>query len=197
MGEIHDVGPELVGRTVQNAARRDWGTGQVLRVQSSTTAGQTVHRVSIQFTTGHRTLLIPPARLIEPSPNDEPAAPAGWLDRIAGDTPDDRLRRLPDSATQVLGTLAERVAALAPYYACDDDTVDLVRWARRLTGIADPLTRWSRDALETAYGQFIQNRDQYLARIVSDARRARGPGVVEEALEAVADDVRARMRPRL
>ena len=73
-----EINAGLIGRRVCNPARPEWGTGPVLRVQSTLVDGQTVHRVSVQFTTGHRTILIPPGRLSEPQ--DEPQRAAGWLD---------------------------------------------------------------------------------------------------------------------
>ena len=72
---------ELVGRRVCNPSRPEWGLGTVLRVQTTLADGQTVHRVSVQFATGHRTILIPPGRLAEPQ--DEPQRAAGWLDHSA------------------------------------------------------------------------------------------------------------------
>lgn len=192
VSEISDIGPALVGRTVQVAARPEWGAGTVLRVQSTSAAGQPQHRVSIQFAVGHKQLLIPPGRLVAPSA--EPERTPGWIDAVAGATVDDRLRRLPAEATQVLGTLAQRLAALAPYFGVGDDERSLMRWARAQTGVGDPLSRWTRDELSAALEQFRRHRDSYARELIANARAASGADAVDDALAALAPEVREQIR---
>jgi hypothetical protein len=191
----------LVGRRVQNAARPEWGAGEVLRVHTAVAGGQAVHRVSIQFAVGHKTVLVPPARLIQPGTADAPQ-PAGWIDRLAGQTPQDRLRALPESVTDVLGTAAQRVAALVPLYeieivaaGIDGRAADardgnepaggeaLAQWARRQSGVGGPLARWS--------------RDEHLRGILAQVRKTGGAAGVDDVLATVAVHIRERMRRAL
>lgn len=196
MNEITDIGPKLVGRRVQNAARIDWGTGEVLAVTTDAVNGQAVHRVSVQFAVGHKMLMVPPARLIEPLP-DEPRKPAGWIESLSATTPEDTLRALPESVTHMLGTFEQRIAVLAELYDIDDGDAGLLNWARRQSQIADPLSRWSRDELHQAFGAFCRNRDLHLRKLIGDARRQRGPSVVQDALFAVPLRLRDRVRAAL
>ena len=188
----------LVGKSVRNAARPEWGNGTVLTVAATSVGGSPAYRVSIQFAAGHRTLLVPPARLVAPEQLSAEERPAGWIERISGTTVDDRLRNLPLAVTELLGTLAQRVAALAPLYEIDaQDQRGLLRWARAQTGVVDPLTRWTRDELERAFIEFARNRDDELRGILAAAKFAAASGgdheVVRDALTPLPERIRARM----
>ncbi len=190
-----EIDGALVGRKVCHATRPEWGVGTVLRVETVTIDGQPAHRVSVQFAVGHRQVLVPPGRLIEP-PSRDPSA-TGWLDSIAKTTPQDRLRRLPESATDVLGPPAQRIAALAPLFEYTEDPPALLRWAQAQMNVADPLAHWSRDELLVAFGDFCRRRDDALRQLAFAARRAGEPEAIERALAGVAADVRERMRAAL
>ncbi|MCG3126561.1 MAG: hypothetical protein CHACPFDD_01408 [Phycisphaerae bacterium] len=192
VNEISDIGPTLVGRIVQVATKPEWGRGTVLRVQTTHAGGHPQHRVSIQFAVGHRQLLIPPGSICEPA--DEPERAPGWIDAVACATVDDRLRRLPLDATQVLGTLAQRLAALAPHFCVSDDERSLLRWARAQTGVGDPLSRWTRDELQAALAQFERHRDGYVRELIANARAASGPAAVDDALATLDPAVREKVR---
>jgi hypothetical protein len=188
------ISKELIGRTVRCVARPEWGNGNVLTIKPATMNGRPVHRVSIQFATGHRVLMVPPAILIGPEALSEPEIPATWIETIAGRTPDDRLRLVPASATEVLGSPTARVAALAPYYEIDpDDEKALLRWARGQSGIPDPLVRWTRDELQSAFRAFCTERDDHLRGLLATAKQARGQEAVDEALSAASPRARYAM----
>src|SRR5262249_52318627 len=136
-----EIGPDLVGKRVSNAARLDWGVGTVLRVQPIRVAEAPAHRVSIQFSSGHRTLIVPPAKLI-PRRGEVPRAEGG-MDKLAGKTADDRLRRLPSDIAEFLGTPAQRLTIAASMYHWTDEPAQLEKWARQQAQIADPLTLWT------------------------------------------------------
>lgn len=153
-----DVG--LVGREVRSAARPEWGVGKVLRVQRISGGDAPVFRVSVQFAVGHRTLVAPPAKLLHPEPEEQ--RESGWLESLGGTTLDDRLRALPESVTQFLGTPRDRIAIVAPLFAFRDDPGLLLRWARDQTGLTDPLEHWTRDELQLAFEQFCYRRDEFL-----------------------------------
>ncbi len=186
----------LVGRRVAVPDRPEWGLGTVLRVQTTIVSGQTVHRVGVQFPTGHRVLLVPPARLIEPQPELERAA--GWLDTLAGRTVDDRLVSLPASVTEFLGTPAQRIGVLAALYEYTEEPASLIHWARRQAHVADPLSHWSRDELLVAFRAFCTERDSTLRVAAALLKQAEGPEALAAALtshpEAVATEMRAALR---
>ena len=189
------IDASLVGRIVCNAARPEWGVGKVASVHPTPSHGKSAHRVTIQFTTGRRTLVVPPARLIEPGP--EPQRGAGWLDVLGQSTLDDQLRQLPEEVTEMIGTPRQRVAALAPLYRYDETPAELLRWACDRVGVADPLSQWSRDELGVAFRVFSHERDGYLRSVLAILRRDEGPDAVKDLLDGLEPTTAARMRDAL
>ena len=185
------VNEDLVGQRVCLPTRPEWGAGTVLRVQATLVDGQPVHRVSIQFTTGHRTLVIPPARLAVPE--GEPQREAGWLDTLGRQTIDDRLTALPEAVREFLGASAQRIVVLARLYEIDEDATGLIKWARSQSGVGDPLSLWTRDEIRAAFEQFCRRRDQMLRDAVTALRRTSGQSAVAEAFTEVSDIARDRM----
>lgn len=185
------IGPELVGQSVQLASRLDWGVGRVLRVIALMQNGSPVHRVEVQFSTGTRQLVTPPARLIAPTP--EPQREAGWLDSIGGRTLDDRLRAVPTDVLLVLGAPTARLAAVLPLYEYGDDPASLMRWAGRQTQLGDPLSKWSRDELQVAFQHFCNERDAHLRAMGALVRQSGGPEALQSVLTALDPAVRERV----
>ena len=190
-----DISPALVGRKVCNPARPEWGEGTVLRVQSTTVDGQPRHRVSVQFAVGHRMLQVPPARLADPEP--EPQRAPGWLAAAAADTLDDRLRRVPNDIVQFLGVPARHLVAFAPLYVYTEQPASLAKWARSQTGVADPLSHWSRDELQAAFRKFCDERDAAFRVVAARLKQAEGSAALEDAVAAAPEEVRGAMRQAL
>ena len=194
MAEL-EISPALVGQKVCLPSRPEWGVGTVLRVQSISVHSEPRHRVSIQFTSGHRLLYVPPARLA--MPGSQPQRASGWLDAAGGEDLDARLRGLPDFAREFLGTPRQRVIMLAPLFACDDEAAELVTWARAQTQVADPLSLWSRDELRSAYEEFCRRRDRFFRAAAADLRRSLGDEAIERALGTIESPLCERMRAAL
>jgi hypothetical protein len=186
-----EINDRLVGQRVCNPARPEWGAGTVLRVQSTTVDGQLVHRVSVQFATGHRTLVIPPGRIA--APQAEPQRPAGWLDQVSHRTLDDRLTMLPEAVREFLGTASQRMIVLARLYTLTDDGPALLKWARSQAGVADPLAHWTRDEIRAAFTEFCRRRDALLRELAATLRQTQGPQALRAALAEVPDEARERM----
>lgn len=189
------IDSSLIGRDVCNAARPEWGVGKVASVQPTPVDGKPAQRVTIEFPTGRRTLVVPPARLVEPRP--EPQRGAGWLDVLGKSTLDDQLRQLPEEVTEMIGTPRQRVAALAPLYRYDETPAGLSRWACDRVEVADPLSQWSRDELQVAFRVFSHERDGYLRSALAILRRDEGPDAVKELLDGLEPTTAARMRDAL
>ncbi len=119
-----DIGPGLVGQRVYNPARPEWGAGTVLRVETSRGDAGLQHRVSVQFLAGHKMVHIPPAKLTRELEGQ--TREAGWLDTVAGSTPDERLVRLPPEVTGFLGTASQRLALVAALYEYTDEPGSLI-----------------------------------------------------------------------
>ena len=195
MEEI-SVTPELVGRRIKSAARPEWGEGTVLRVQAVRNPdGNAAHRVVVQFTSGHRTLLVPPARLAVAGP--EPQRAAGWLTGLAGTTLDDQLRSLPKEALEVLGTPLERLRALVPLFRLNDDAASLQRWACSQTGVTDPLSHWTRDELLGAFEVFCGDRDAHFRAAAARVKQAGGESALREVIGEIPESLRAKVQEAL
>lgn len=187
------VCPELVGTKVCVPARPEWGVGAVLRVQIAESNGVRGHRVTIQFPMATRTLLAPPAVLA--APQDEPnRLQTGWLDGLAGKSLDDRLRALPSEVTDVLGGPRERIYAAAGLYMLRDDAAALHLWARRQTGVADPLGQWNRDELEVAFRDFCLARDAHCRNLLYQVRKNHGVEAARSIVEAAPAEARDGLR---
>lgn len=179
-------GPHLRGQKVQVPGKPDWGVGTVLKVQETTANGAPLCRITIQFPHGTRTLQSPPARLAPPQAEIE--RKQGWLDSIGGRTIDERLKQLPDDVIRVLGTPLQRLAVVLKTYAYTDDPKSLIRWARAQTGLADPLSQWSRDELSIAFGVYCNERDAHLRNLAALVIQTEGRPSLDELLAKIDDD---------
>lgn len=184
-----EISTQIIGRRVSVIGKPDWGIGVVRRVQTTTINGATQHRVSVQFNQGTKLLISPPARLTDPV-DDPQRKEAGWIEQIGGGSLDSRLRQLPESAVQVLGTIQQRLDAVIPHYSRMEDGKDLIRWARRQTGVGDPLSQWSRDELEVAFASFCNERDAHLRNLCALLKKNGGDSALQEWLSQLDDDAR-------
>lgn len=178
----------LVGQKVQIPARTDWGVGIVRKVASTSVAGVATHRVTIQFAHGTRLLIVPPARIA--LPQEEVQREKGWLDSISANSLDDRLRRVPDEILRVLGSTRQRLAAVYPLFRYTAEPKSIQTWARRQTGVGDPLSQWSRDELQIAFDAFVLERDAHLRGLAALLVKVEGRAALDEELAALDDDVR-------
>ncbi|QOJ13756.1 MAG: DUF3553 domain-containing protein [Planctomycetia bacterium] len=194
MSEI-EVTEALVGRKVCNPARPEWGTGTVERVVRQSASAPPTFRVTIRFQSGQRVLLSPPARLTEPAAGVQRAA--GWLDSLAGTTPDDRLRSLPDDAVNLLGSAHERFLAIAALYAGGAADLPLHRWATAQTGCPDPLSQWTRDELAAAHDAYTARRDALLRERYAVLRAKLTPSECAALLAELDEPARSRVRQSL
>lgn len=169
-----------IGAKVVNEARPDWGVGTILRVEHALSGGDGPLRVTVQFAVGSRVVQVPPARLTPPGGPVQ--RDAGWLDKLAGKTLDDALRAIPEEIAMHLGRPADKLGLLAGLYELSDDPAALLRWARRQTGVGDPLEHWTRDELAAAYTDFSRARDDMLRETVLRIRRSDGPSGVDAVL---------------
>ncbi|MBN2445297.1 MAG: hypothetical protein JXO22_01125 [Phycisphaerae bacterium] len=193
--ELVSIGADLIGQTVRNAARPECGDGKVLRVQQLTGGASPTYRVSVQFSIGHRHLIVPPARIIVPRP--EPTRASGWLARASNDTLDDKLRGLPEQVVNVLGTPRERLAAALPLYTYTDESESLLKWARNQTGVADALSHWNRDELDVAFAAFCSERDAHFRAMAALVQQSEGPAALTALLDGLPATLKTAVREAL
>jgi hypothetical protein len=170
--------------------------GVVRKVEPTKFDGQPVFRVTVDFPVcGAKSMLVPPARLTEPPPDVQRTE--GWLDELAGNTTDDRLRKLPAAVSQMFGTPRERLRAVIALYAYDEHPATLVKWARAQTGAADPLALWSRDELVLAFQQYARERDDFLRGIAATLVQKEGRPAWDEFLQSIDRPLQDRVRAAL
>ena len=190
-----EISRALVGQKVQVPGRADWGVGVVQNVQTTNAAGTPQHRVTVRFAHGTKSLVSPPARLI--TPEDEPQRQSGWLEMLGEGSLDARLRQLPESMTQVLGTLPQRLAAILPAYSFDHEPKSLVKWARAQTNVGDPLSQWSRDELGIAFAAYCTERDAHLRGLCALLRMQEGSDAIGRWLVTLEPQIGQRVNDAL
>jgi hypothetical protein len=176
------------GDRVVHASRPEWGVGEVTGATSFREGGVDAQRLTIRFArAGTKTISTAVARLVPAgavhaaSPEAREAkprskAPAPTTAPEAGAIPDAgalaaRLVRIPDDASDPFRPLTARLEAAADLYRFEDSGRALLDWAAAQTGLADPLSVFSRHDLEEAFERFSTLRDAHLRSLVQLARR--------------------------
>ena len=89
-----------------------------------------------------------------------------------------------------------RVSVAAPT-AFGEDPTSLSKWARSQTGVADPLSQWSRDELLVAFRDFCSERDAWMRNAAALLKRAEGDAALREAVAGLPAELRDRLRAAL
>lgn len=177
-----------VGDKVMHAGRPEWGPGTVTAVENTMHNGHRCQRLGIRFERdGMKTISTAFADLRHPD-----AAPS--LDRKLNETTKldgtvdhaktvALLAELPDNATDPFRTIKSRLIDTLKLYRFSGTGGSLLDWATSQTGLADPLTRFSRHELEQGFERFRMALDQHLKRLVQDARK-KEPDAIPAALAA-------------
>ncbi|RMH29165.1 MAG: DUF3553 domain-containing protein [Planctomycetota bacterium] len=161
----------LSGQRVVHADRPEWGVGVVL---SAMRAGA-VDRLRIRFErAGLKTLASPPAAIraaADPDAADD-SAPA---DRLAGLDAAEAARvmaSLPEPTRDPFTRIPDRLAATLALYRFTGRGGSLIDWASAQSGLADPLSRYTRHELETLFERFAAAREDHLKSLAAEARRS-------------------------
>lgn len=156
-----------IGDRVQHPTKPEWGVGQVVSTQPATQDGRPCQRLQIRFDRAGLKTITTAFVELRPVAGDH-ASPNGLVE----DEPDhaERLTQLPEPATDPFGTPASRLRATLDLYRHTDDGPGLIGWATAITGLADPLARFSRHELEERFARWRVLRDQQLAKVSLEAR---------------------------
>lgn len=166
------------GDRLVHADRPEWGVGEVTAVEPVFQNGQRSQRLRVRFErVGVKTLAsglaaLRPAQaqpaldraLAETAPGLDPSATA----RVTAET----LTTLPEPCTDPFRSPMGRLEALLGLYRFSSDGASLMDWAAMQTGLADPLSRFTRHELEEHFKRFASERDQRLRRTWVEARAA-------------------------
>lgn len=177
------------GDRVLHAQRPEWGTGVVTNAANAQHEGQPCQMLTVRFDrAGLKTLstafamLMPAtesaiaqaaasaARSAEaPDQGPDPFAaprPAGGVEQAK-----EALQRVPESARDPFVSLPGRIKATFNLYRFGKQGGTLLDWAAAQTGLADPLSLFSRHELEQLFDRFAVNRDQHLKKLVLDMKK--------------------------
>ena len=72
---------------------------------------------------------------------------------------------LPSEATDPFATPAKRLEETLRLYRYTGQGASLIEWATLQSGLADPLTRFSRHDLEELFHRYATHRDRHLAKV--------------------------------
>ncbi|MEL6740654.1 MAG: hypothetical protein AAFP26_08365 [Planctomycetota bacterium] len=176
-----------LGDRVIHTAKPEWGVGTVATASAITLDAKPTQRLQNRFDSGGlKTLITAHAPIAlagttpAPTTNDNaktgaaPKAPAHKT--VSIDVPEDpieakaHLRRLPDDAADPFATPLQRLEATLRAYRFDMSGPGLIEWAVAQTGLADPLSRFSRHELEEIFRQHTNALDTHLRSLVKEVR---------------------------
>lgn len=197
------------GDRVVHAGRPEWGVGVVTKVQPAMQQGERCYRVTLRFErAGLKTVSTAVAEL-RPAEGGSIAAPeeeaghpplpseeAGWLDRLEGVDLAERMSRLPESTRDPFVTPLDRVRATLELWRFSGTGGSLLDWASAQSGLADPLSRFSRHELESYFDRFASGRSQHLEKVALEAKRVDSAGL-DRLLGGLASDRASALRRAL
>ena len=194
------------GDRVVHTGRPEWGAGVVTAAQSLSHEGVPCQRLTLRFErAGLKTVSTAFAEL---RPAEESLAPAAvatapaagpaegegtWLDEVEARDLPRRMAILPEETRDPFASLESRIRATLGLYRFADHGAPLLDWAAMQTGLADPMTRFSRHELEEYFRRFAHERERQLKALVAEARRA-DPGAVARASANAPDGARSALK---
>ena len=203
---------------VIHPGKPEWGVGTVASSSNTTQDGVPCQRLAIRFDrAGLKTIttaFVALRRAHAGQPTPEPGADIGpgkdegpdpFAPPRSGATgaaiPDEprAVRKLmtavPDDATDPFISEASRLRKVLGLYRFQPTPGSLIDWAAAQSGLADPLSRFSRHELEEFFRDFRRNLDKALTKAVGDASRVdpaelkeiarTAPPEVQRALQAL------------
>ncbi len=192
------------GDVVVHPRRLEWGDGVVDQATNIDHEGQTAQRLVVRFTHRERVTLntaVAPLmsketytamRTDHPSPGPSRTAqdPAGattsgnggWLATLDQSPSEHELWRLPELMNDPFLSLARRIEATLDSYRFSTEPRSLTAWAVAQTGLHDPLTKYTRQELESAFPRFARDRSAHLQNLVRLIKRRGEEQILEKAL---------------
>ncbi|MEZ6242117.1 MAG: DUF3553 domain-containing protein [Phycisphaerales bacterium] len=172
------------GDRIVHEGRPEWGIGHVSRAAPELHEGRPCQRLTVRFErAGVKTLSTALAHLhhaqAEPAHNGDDAP------SLVGANPEEVMTRLPDRARDPFSTPLTRLGATLDLYRFGRDGGALLDWAASQSGLADPLTRFSRHDLEVLYDRFRRRLDEHLSQLITEVKRSVGVAVSQDELQRV------------
>ncbi len=190
------------GDKVVHTKRPEWGPGVVDDASPIDHEGQRAQRLIVKFANrGTVTLNTAIAELVQKdstqimstsSPSSPSSArktettPGGWLGSLTKTDPAKTLYSLPDAMVDPFIGTAKRLETTLDSFRFSADPRQprlLLDWAIMQTGMADPLTKFTRQELEQAFPRFARDRDNHLLDLVKQLKREGRLDAIQQAMK--------------
>lgn len=191
------------GDLITHASKPEWGQGEVLVAEPAQHEGQECQRLTVRFTRGGvKTLSTafaslrpaadrpvlraapvevapPPPGRVGPASTPEDAAPQPDELVLAMEAKDvaAQMAKLPEAATDPFLPLRARLMNTLDLLRFSETGGSLLDWAAIQSGLADPLSRFSRHELEQHFGRFRMELEGHIRRLVRDLHK-QDPGAL-------------------
>ncbi|MHC4218926.1 MAG: DUF3553 domain-containing protein [Planctomycetota bacterium] len=174
------------GDRVRHNRRPEWGIGSIVKTEELAIAGGSAQRVSVRFpNAGLKTISTAHADLQLVNSNNGPETdgadthPLGgwekmkegdWLGGVAQRKVEEAMTSLAPEVRDPFMTLPQRLEACLALYRFDRTGRSLTDWAIAQSGLADPLSRFTRHELELLFEQWCSQRDEHLGRLLQEVK---------------------------
>lgn len=180
--------------------RPEWGIGEVYEARLIQHEGRSAQRLVVTFPNRGRvvinTALAPlelqadrPLNAQEPSTSMNAtqrttSSEGGWLAALErnGKPRGSELWALPTSFSDPFLSDAQRLHNVLDSFRFGLDARSLIDWAVAQTGLADPLTKYTRHELEQGYQHFARDRELHLRDMVRQLKRQGQHVLLEQAM---------------
>ncbi|GIK19074.1 MAG: hypothetical protein AMXMBFR77_15830 [Phycisphaerales bacterium] len=184
-----------LGDRLIHAAKPEWGVGLVMGATPQTQDGRPCQRLVIRFEHGGvKTLTTAMADL-------RPVGSGGLS--VNGDGHEappldptklrEHLINLPQAATDPFRSLGARLKSTLSLYRHKASGASLLEWASLQTGMADPLTVFSRHELEQLFSRFAVSLDAHARKLLREGLK-REPQTVSQVIAEAPPEARAAVR---
>jgi hypothetical protein len=173
------------GDRVRHADRPDWGPGVVESskplVQDGTAGWQLVIRFEQK---GRVTVQTRYARIVPESRKSVDFTPPKGAQGVtigtggfaaalgAGIAEASVLIELPSEVNDLFAPVERRLAATLELFKYSAEARSLLEWASAQSGLTDPLSRFSRHELESAFAAYAKKRETHLRDLIGQIRKA-------------------------
>lgn len=106
--------------------------------------------------------------------------PGGWLAALEQSQKPNELWSLPQEFTDPFASLQRRLIATLDSYRYSKAPRNLIDWAEAQTGLADPMTKYTRQDLEQAFDRFDRDRTLHLRDLVRQAKQQSGDRILKQ-----------------
>jgi len=196
------------GDRVRHARKPEWGIGSIVKAEEMTLNDQRAQRVSVRFpNAGLKTISTAHAELQLVNANNGPETdgadthPLGgwekmkesdWLGGVAQRKVVEAMTSIAPEAHDPFMSLEKRLEACLDLYRFDRTGRSIIDWAVAQSGLADPLSRFTRHELEVLFDQWAAQRDEHMGRLLQEAKV--DPGAVAKLIKSAPPRARDAVR---